>query len=280
MRKILGSAILLALLSCPTQAQIRKGAYTSLSLGYQSGITTNNNIYYGEFLLFANTFETPTTNTIETVKLSLGKGVNFGGNFGYMFTKNLGAEIGLHYLSGAKTSANQYFESATGWENNSISLKSNQLQIQPSLVIAAGYDKINPYAKLGLALGFHKTFFNSYQTDYTGNAADYEITMTGGTMVGLRASAGINYAINAKFSVFAELTSIQGNIKPKEGKVTKATFNGIDQLSSLNYNDSHIVFVEQYNSDIPEADTEPSKNIRPSFSATSLGLNFGVTYHF
>lgn len=280
MKKIIGSVIGLLLFSLTTEAQIRKGAYASFDMGYNIGTNTNTNVYYGEFLMFANTTQTTTTNTLETIKLSLGKGFSFGGNFGYMFTKNIGAEIGFHYLSGGKTTSNQFFEGGSGWENNVLTLKANQFQITPAFILAAGYEKINPYTKLGIVIGIHKTNYQSNQNDSAGNVADYEIQLRGGTMLGLRASAGVNYSINPKFSVFAELTSISGNIKPKEGKVTKATYNGVDQLSNFTYNDSNIIFVDQYNNGIPEADTEAQKNIRPSFSASSLGLNIGITYHF
>jgi len=125
-----------------------------------------------------------------------------------------------------------------------------------------------------------KTIFSNDDIDSSGEVTAAEVELTGGTMIGIRASAGLNFAINDKVSLFAELTSISGNIKPSEGKFTKATVNGVNVLPMMTYNDSNIVFEDEITTAGPELDSEPHKAIKPSFSANSLGLNFGVSYHF
>ncbi|RXR21333.1 hypothetical protein EQG63_05175 [Flavobacterium amnicola] len=280
MKKLILSLATISLFAVNANAQIKQGPYASFSIGYNFASNANSNAIYGDTFQFYNSDETPGPDRFETIKLSLGKGVNFSGQFGYMFNKNIGAEMGIGYVMGAETSANQNSSNGSGWNRSELTLKANQLQIKPALVLAAGYSKINPYAKLGLVVGMGKTIFTNNQSDSTGDVGEYEVELTGGTMIGIRASAGLNFAINDKVSLFAELTSISGNIKPSEGKFTKATVNGVDVLPMMTYNDSNIVFEDEITTAGPELDSQPHKAIKPSFSANSLGLNFGVAYHF
>jgi len=276
---ILGAA--LTLFACTTNAQIKKGFYAGVSAGYNFCSNANSNLQYGEFVTFYNGTDSPTGVNFETVKLSLGKGVNVGGNFGYMFNKNIGAEMGIGLLLGSETTSTRTDIDSFGLNSQNNSIKTNQLQIKPAFVIAAGYEKINPYAKIGLVMGMGKTTYTNTEFDAsTGDTFDMEAELTGGMMLAFRGSAGINFSINSKLALFAELTSISGNISPTEAEITKANVNGVSQLAFMTYNDSHVEFVDSHTFGGPESDNEAHKSPRPSFNASSLGLNFGVSYHF
>jgi Outer membrane protein beta-barrel domain len=280
MKKLILSAAILALGTISVNAQIKQGAYASINLGYNMPNNANNAYSYADLFQFYNGTDNGTTSTFELVKLSLGKGLNFGGNFGYMFNKNIGAEIGVGYLMGSETEAKKVDNSGSTTGVETTTIKANQLQIKPSLIIAAGYEKINPYAKIGLVLGMGKTLVN-YSDVNTSNVEEYELEMKGGMMLGFRASAGLNFAINDKISFFTELTSINGNIKPTEGEYTKYTVDGVNELPSLTYNDTHFEFVdENVDNGTPTPDSVAQKAPRPTFSASSIGLNVGMTFSF
>lgn len=281
MKKIILSAAILALGTLSANAQIKQGPYASVNVGYNFANNANNAYQYGEFLQFYNSTDNGTTNSFELVKLSLGKGLNFAGNFGYMFNKNLGAEIGIGYLMGSETEATQIDNVGPNTGVQTTTIKANQLQIKPTLVLAAGYEKINPYAKVGLVLGMGKTTVELTDTNTISSDEAYTFELTGGMMLGLRASAGLNFAINDKISIFTELTSINGNIKPTEGEITKYTVDGVNELASLDYNDSHVEFVDENpDTNASEPASVAHKSPRPTFSASSLGLNVGMTFHF
>jgi len=283
MKKLILTAAI-ALFAANSNAQIKQGPYASINVGYNFANNAGTAYQYGEVIEFYDGTSTTSTDSFELVKLSLGKGLNFSGQFGYMFNKNIGAEIGVGYLLGSETSATNSYVNSFNSGSTTNTLKANQIQIKPTLVIAAGYSKINPYAKLGLVMGMSKIFYtsDSIDTDSFGtDVSSMEAEMTGGMMLGLRASAGINYSLNDKIALFAELTSISGNIKPTEGEITKSTTNGENNLDGATYNDTHIEFVDSNISDGSSTpDNVAEKSVRPNFSASSLGLNFGVAFHF
>jgi len=109
MKKLILSLATFTLFATNANAQIKQGPYASFSIGYNFANNANSNAVYGDTFQFYNSDETPGTDHFETIKLSLGKGVNFSGQFGYMFNKNIGAEMGIGYVLGAETSANQNF---------------------------------------------------------------------------------------------------------------------------------------------------------------------------
>jgi hypothetical protein len=99
--------------------------------------------------------------TQEIAKINLGKGFNVGLNFGYIFNKNIGVELGASYLMGAKT--NTAITSYTGdYRYNEISVK--MIVIKPTIVFRAGFDKLNRYAKIGMVIDSGKiTLSNSFK---------------------------------------------------------------------------------------------------------------------
>ncbi|WP_394759392.1 outer membrane beta-barrel protein [Flavobacterium sp.] len=284
MKKLLGTIAIIALsFAQQANAQIKQGPYASFNIGYNFANNAGTAYQYGELFDFYNGTSTTTSDSFELVKLSLGKGLNFSGQFGYMFNKNVGAEIGVGYLIGSETTATNSDINSFNSNTSTNTLKANQIQIKPTLVIAAGFEKINPYAKIGLVMGMSKTMYTNNEIDTNSFGTDItymEAEMTGGLMLGFRASAGLNYALNDKISLFAELTSINGKIKPTKGEITTYTENGVNVLPDFTYNDSHFEFIDEGTFTGPEPDSVAQKALRPNFSASSLGLNFGVAFHF
>ena len=134
-------------------AQSDKGFYISLNSGYNFGMG-NPDYYQSAVLGIINYNEiSPTTNTRELVAANLGKGLNIGADFGYLINKNLGFELGINYLFGGKITANQISFNGN-YGNSEVSAK--MIQFKPTLVFRAGFDKINPYAKVGMVIGSGK----------------------------------------------------------------------------------------------------------------------------
>ena len=125
-----------------------QGLYAKINAGYGLNMSTQS-VNYFNFTNF--TIDTALSNK-EQVNTSLGRGITCEGAVGYMFNNNIGAELGVSYLMGAKTLTKQTLYGSV--RNNSLS--ANMLRINPSIVIACGFEKINPYAKLGLIVGFGK----------------------------------------------------------------------------------------------------------------------------
>ena len=189
--------------------------------------------------------------------LSYGKGFNFGGYGGYMFNKNIGAEIGLSYLYGAQTS--------TGAENYDIgsfagppfneteTFSATMLRIIPAVRFQVGEGCIRPYSVLGVCIGV-ATSANA--TLY--NPSPDEAIYSGGYSFGLHAALGARIMFSQKIALYAEVNMNYQNYSP--AKVTDGAIT-INYASSGSYYEA-----SPYNTSQPQA----------YLPFSSLGINVGV----
>jgi opacity protein-like surface antigen len=258
-------------------AQTEKGFYASVNSGYNIG-TGNVDYYQANVLGIINSNESSASvSSSELVRVNLGKGLNAGINFGYMFNKNIGFELGGNYLLGGKI--NGSYTSYTGdYLNSEVSAK--MLQIKPSLVFRSDLDKFNPYAKVGMIIGSGKIINTTVEKD----GADLEtrtLELDGGMPIGFQASIGTLYKLNEKLSIFGELNLVNLNYAPKKGHITEATLNGINQLPTYTISDKEIEFTSSFtNTGAPLNPNAPSKSPTLDFSFSSFGLNVGLLYQF
>jgi hypothetical protein len=155
-----------------------------------------------------------TATTTEGVYGSFGEGFRFGASGGVMFNKNLGAEFGFTYLVG-KT-----FE-GSGQNNTIIKNSSSGFLLGPTFILATGMEKINPYAKLGIVLGFLKAKFENNSQN-----SEFLVENTGGLSLGLVASLGVAFELSHMFSVFGEFTVLSLTQNPSQAEIVKSTANG------------------------------------------------------
>lgn len=263
--------------SLMSNAQSDKGFYASFNSGYNVG-TGNANFYQAMILGLANQNETSsTTSTTELVPITLGKGLNIGANLGYMFNKNMGFELSANYLLGGKTKG-----SSTSYTGNYTysEVSAKMIQIKPTLVFRAGYDKVNPYAKVGMVIGSGK--ITNTQDDKSGTDISFStMELNGGMPIGFHASLGTLYKLTDKLSLFGELNLVSLEYAPKKGVVTELTENGVNVLPTLTVREKEIEFIETFtDTGAPTNPNEPSKVGIVPFSFNSFGLNIGLQYHF
>lgn len=268
---------LVIILSQQISAQSDKGFYATVQSGYNFGTGQSN---------FGTAFSFQTGNGIQTSansasseipKINLGKGFNAQVAFGYMFTKSIGLELGVNYLLGGKekTASSSY----TG-EFRSNDISANMIQIKPTVVIRAGYEKINPYAKIGLVAGFGKIEMEIEQYDGT-NLFNSIIELDGGMALGFHSSLGSLYKINNRFSLFGELNLVSLTYSPEKGRITKFYANGEDVLASMSVQNTQFDFVDTLvETGVPPSSTQPSQTYKIPFSFSSFGLNVGLQYNF
>ncbi|MGA2822003.1 MAG: outer membrane beta-barrel protein [Bacteroidales bacterium] len=247
-----------------------QGAYVNINAGYGLKMSSQNMPDYN----MSNLTMDSTSSKLEQINASLGKGFNVEGAFGYMFTKNIGAELGISYLLGAKVKAKDtYMDGSTA----DYILSANMLGINPSVVIAYGLNKINPYAKFGLIIGFGSI---TYKEDHneTGSTEVRETKLNGGTAFGLNAGAGVIFKLSKLLSLFGEIEMVNLSYSPAKGKLTKYTINGADQLPNLKTSEKEIDFVDQYTMDSknPRPDSEPRQELKQKLPFGSVGLNIGL----
>jgi len=256
--------------------------YINVGGGYNLGIATQS--------LLNNDESTNNITKIENVKVSLGKGLNFGLNLGYMFNGNIGIDLQCSYLLGDETTSeskdNYTFLNINFYDYEKISIKSQMFRVNPSIIIASGFDKLDPYAKFGVILGFGSITLNYLYEEYENNILENKVIekwkFNGGMAFGISSALGLMYHISDLISVYGELNLVGMSYAPKKGKMTEYTINGADQLPGLTTDDKEIDFVDDitYDYDNPPSSAEPMKELKFYFPYSSIGLNIGVRFSF
>lgn len=271
------SVLFSILFALNSNAQSEKGFYASINSGYNLG-TGNVDAYSSMVLGIGNSTQLDaSTYQNEYVRINFGSGLNVGASVGYMFSKNLGLEMGANYLFGVNIEGNAT-ELSGDYHNANASAK--MIQLKPTMVFRAGYEKINPYAKVGMIIGSGKITNSQNQKDGV-DIYKQTIEFDGGMPIGFHASIGTLYKLNEKVSIFGELNLISLEYAPEKARVTESFKNGIDQLPTMTVREKEVEFVESItDSAAPSNPNESSKVPKIPFSFSSFGLNIGLQYQF
>ncbi|MFC1731932.1 outer membrane beta-barrel protein, partial [candidate division KSB1 bacterium] len=252
-----------------TSSLYSQGTYFNINGGYGFKKSSQNIDYYEFYNYTVGTNST----TREQIKVSLGKGINVGGTLGHMFTENIGAELGISYLFGGKSKAEDQWVGGKA----DYTLKSKMLRFNPSIVIASGRDGINPYAKFGLIIGTGSILYK-YEENSGGNVLKYKQKLKGGLALGCTAGLGAIYSLSDLMSFFAEINMVNLSYAPKKGEITEATNNGTDLLPTATTKEKEVEFVDEYTTDnnTPLPDSQPDKHLKTRFPFGSIGINVGL----
>jgi len=280
--QILKVSVLLTMVLLFTNNLSAQQMYASINAGY--GLKMGTQSMFSDYNY--NSTNGHSISTRKAIDVSFGKGFCFGAAFGYMLTKNIGGELNVSYLVGGKTKSK--FSSTTvetglttTFRTSDESVSANMFRIIPTIVIAAGLEKFDPYAKLGLIIGMGSMKFENNVND-NGDVSVTKNKMYGGVALGLSSAMGVKYNINDMMSVFAELNMVSLSYAPKKGKTTEYKINGIDQLPTMTTNEKETKFVKETTSDSssPILASEPSESTRQKWPFSSLGLNLGFRINF
>jgi hypothetical protein len=242
-----------------------QGLYVTINTGYATGINSSS---------ITNYTETSSSRSYDYVSLSFGKGVNLGGTVGYLFSRNLGVELGISYLMGGKTTGTDTYTDRIDLDTYSAKM----FRINPSFVISAGLDKVNPYAKMGFVVGTGSFTHNNTETFFNGVVYLTDYKWNGNLALGFTSALGATFKLNNNISLFGELNLIGLNYSPKKMVVTKATDNGIDVLGDISTYNKETNFVSGYsvNKNNPIDYTKPNTSVIVSYPFSSFGINFGI----
>lgn len=245
-----------------------QGVYMNLNAGYGMKSSAMNMDYFN----FYNYTSSTNSSTTEYIGVSLGKGLNVGGAFGYMFNDNVGAELGLNYLLGGKSKATDEYKDG----KTEYALSSNMLRINPSFMVATTTGKVNPYAKFGVVIGLGSVKYRVEDND-DGRLTNITSKYSGGIATGLSGAFGANFWMSDMLSIFAELSMINMSYAPSKGELTEIEVDGKDILSTLNTKQKEIEFVkERTQTSTPTPDSQPRVELKQKMPFGSFGLNFGV----
>jgi hypothetical protein len=199
---------------------LAQGVYLTANAGYGFGAGTQYISVNGDYT------QTPTT--YEGVYGSYGEGFKFGSSAGYMFSRNLGAELGFAYWLG------NTFEIQAKFTNGLVTdkLSGSGFVAVPSIVLSANMETINPYARIGLVLGILKVDFEE-KDQRSGQTQDINREDTGNLAFGYAGALGVLVPAGSTVGFFVEADIHSVTYSPSQAEYTKYTVNGVDQLPSL-----------------------------------------------
>lgn len=198
---------------------LAQGLYLTANAGYGFGAGTQN---FGQ----SETVRGVNDATREGVYGSLGEGFKFGASAGYMFNKNLGAELGFSYWFGKSI---EIEDKLPGWMDL-VKLAGSGFVAIPSIVVSADMNMINPYARLGLVIGFLKVKEDRRIEETT--TYEYRWEETGNLAFGYAGALGIVVPVGGMVGFFAEIALHSVTYSPSQIEITKLTENGVDRLST------------------------------------------------
>ena len=238
-----------------------QGPYAKLGLGYN-------------FASGGETLEQRNANQREQIKLNYGQGVVGQAALGYMFNPNIGAELGFGYLAGAKTETKSVYNNRV--ENHTYHAR--MVLLQPSIIISAGKEGLNPYAKFGLVAAKGKAV-HLEETSHN-SAIELEWHSTGGWGLGLQAALGLEVGLSDQLAFFTELSMNNLTYAPHRSEVVMYRHNGADHLPLLRVRDRETEYVDTYLSDDNRHDSLPREQLKENLPFSSVGVNFGVKFNF
>jgi hypothetical protein len=246
-----------------------------VGVGYGIGLCYDDpcDYYYEDYY--------PTYNTYKSINFVPGRGFNVNVGASYMFTKNIGVDLGVRDFCGSpiRQSINNYY-GETGNQTSSRTYKGMILGIVPGIVLDLGMEKIDPYARFGMIIGAYPLVTLRETEVRNGDTYDYTGKYLGNVPLGFEAAIGVRYNLSNHFSLFSEFDCNGINYTPKKYKLTKYSVNGVDELSTLTTKQKNIDFVKTYDAMQTIPDDSPDKQLKLSFPFSNFELNVGARWRF
>jgi hypothetical protein len=233
---------------------LAQGVYVTAIAGYGLGAGTQE-------IDFNATF-TGTTSSYEGIYGSLGEGFKFGVSAGYMFDKNLGAELGLSYWLGKAFEASLIAAMPAGYK-----WSGSGFVAVPSIVVSANTKTISPYARFGLVLAILKVKRESRDA-FSGQTIERTLEETGNLAFGYAGALGIVVPAGGAVDFFAEVALYSVTYSPSQEEITKYAVNGVDQKPSL------VRTVYKYEDSYNNSTSDVGLAVRRPFS--SIGIVVGA----
>ncbi|MBK5285508.1 MAG: outer membrane beta-barrel protein [Bacteroidia bacterium] len=194
-------------------------------------------------------------------KGSLGRGINYGVNVGYMVSENAGLDLAIRYVAG---STFKYEGVDSSGNKLNLNFKGSTLRIMPALKVNLG-NRNKFYVKLGPLLGISNdvTAEEIHTVTNTSGAMEYltENKFQGGSSIGWMGTVGVDFSAKDSISIFIEVNLCRQVYEPGELTVTAAggspeSFTLVDNPNPHN----------------------PNEKQKPSFPFSNIGINAGIRF--
>ncbi|OIP02288.1 MAG: hypothetical protein AUJ97_06135 [Bacteroidetes bacterium CG2_30_32_10] len=217
---------------------------------------------------------------------SLGNGVYANVSWGHLINKNVSFELGLGYEYGIKIKRMEIqTNSPDSITDQMFSYQSKMFYICPSLVFKTDFEKINPYARIGMLIGKPSYTENIDITveSYMGQIPENIVTeYNGGIGLGINSALGVDVKLSDKMIFYAECNIIDMTYAPKKSEITTYQINNVDRLQNLPMRDKEIEYVYLYEDVASQTNNQdqPKKELKFKMPYGSVGANIGIKMRF
>jgi len=257
-------------------AQKKKTQKFYIGIGLGGGVSTASS-----FDMLYKYSGDPGNATVTIVPVGLGNGFNGSVYAGYWFNKYLGVELAVSEFLGLATKGDSVVH-LVGANRATVKVRGSMLSIIPSIVISAGLNKVNPYARFGMQIGVLPNIVTKYSTDNasTNPPSTKEIynDYYGGMALGYTAAGGVNFSINELLSFYVELQFVHSTWSPSHSEIVKYTVNGEDKLSSLTPWQKQADFVWEKYVNQPIDMSQPRQELRKTVPFSTASVNIGIKF--
>lgn len=273
-KKFISITVLLLLAFNTSYAQM----YVRAGLGY--GFATSKEVFG------TNSTSSSSASSDKLVANTAGSGLQLGAAFGYNFSKNIGLDLGVQYLMGAKQTLTYTNNGQNSTTSETTTSKTNQVRLMPALVISTGGEKIEPYARMGLILPLAGSINTEIKDKTDSDEIIRNIKTTGAFTLGWHSAMGVNYYLSEKMAIFGEVGLQSLSIGAKKSVVTKYTVSGADRLNDLKTIQKEINYVTELtdksngSSNSSTDNSKPLDELRSYRQFGNVGINVGIQFGF
>ncbi len=224
-----------------------------------------------------------TSSYLSIVPVGIGNGVNGNLSFGYLFNKYLGVDLTVNGFMGFPTGSDSV-SSLLGSSRSEVKIAGDLISFIPGIVITAGLEKVNPYARFGVLIGAFPMLFQRYKmenpTVNPAQSAELTNSFYGGVALGYSATGGCDFSLNKLINLFVELSFSHATWSPNYSEVIEYTVNGEDRLSTLTTYQKKTEYVDKIKFDVNPSLDSPREALRETYPFSTFAVNFGVKFKF
>lgn len=275
--------MLIALSVVAQESQVQKPKKTSrqkfyVGIGIGGGVSTASS-----FDMLYKYKGNGSSSTISVVPVGLGNGFNGSISFGYWFNKYLAVELAVSEFMGLPTKGDSVVH-LIGAGTATVKVRGGMLSVIPAIVISAGLEKINPYARFGLQVGVLPNMITKYNESNgsTNPPLSKELynSYYGGVALGYTAAGGVNFNFTKLLTFWVELQFAHSTWSPSYSQIIKYTVNGEDKLSSLTTYQKEANFVWEKNLNGIIDESQPRQELRKTYPFSTASINLGIKFRF
>jgi hypothetical protein len=249
-----------------------------VNVGIGGGVSTSSSF---NMLYDYDGKSTPPTVNVHPV--GFGNGFNGYATFGYRFIKYLAVEVSVNEFLGIPVSGDSVVN-ILGASQSDVKIGGRLLSVIPAIVISAGLEKINPYARFGLLIGAIPSVISKYSN---GNATTNPATSLeiynhyyGGVALGYAAAGGATFKITKLINLFAELQFTHATWSPDHSEITQYTVNGQDKLPTLSTYEKQVDYVFKKAISGTLDLSQPRQELKETMPFSTFAINAGITFNF